>query len=92
MMMTLNDICRRSSPYTQEEFMEGLIGTFSNESEGQKCCKIIVVMPNEDVKFHDHEEAIMFLFDKIFLFNWHAGNFAFSPTGGLLYISLFRNS
>ncbi len=89
--MTLVDICKRTTPYTQEEFMEGLIGTCSSDSM-PSYWTIVVVMPGGDeIRFSDHEDAISFLFDKITVFNYHVGNFAFSVCAKFLYIGLFEN-
>ena len=88
--MTLDDLCHRPTPYTQEEFMEGFIGTCSDEE--MKYWRIVVVMPlGEEIVFLDHERAISFLFAKTALFNYHVGNFAFAPTAKSLYIALFKN-
>ena len=88
--MTLNDLCRRIVPYTQEEFMEGLIGTCSDKTR-EHSWTIIVVTPERDIKFKNHEDAIGFLFDRISCFNWHVGSFALSPTLNYLYIALFKD-
>lgn len=89
--MTLTDIVNRPKPYTQEEFMEGLIETCSDKTR-EVPWKIVVVTPErEDIKFKSHDEAIGFLFDRIFCFNWHVGSFAFSPSMNYLYIALFKN-
>lgn len=89
--MTLDDLCKRIVPYTQEEFMEALIGTCSSDSM-PSYWEIVVVMPGGDeIRFSDHEEAISFLFDKITVFGYHVGNFAFSQFDKFLYIALFRN-
>ena len=88
--MTLMDILNRPKPYTQEEFMEGLIETCSDKTN-EVPWEIVVVTPERDFKFKNHEEAIGFLFDRISCFNWHVGNFALSPTLNYLYIALFRD-
>lgn len=89
--MTLNDLCKRIVPYTQEEFMEALVETCSSD-QMPSYWEIVVVMPGGDeIRFSDHEGAISFLFDKITVFNYHVGNFAFSEFYRLLYIALFKN-
>ena len=89
--MTLMDIVNKSTPYTQDEFMEGLIGTCSDKTN-EVPWEIVVVTPdNRDIKFKNHDEAIGFLFDKVELFGWHVGSFAFSPGLNYLYIALFKN-
>lgn len=89
--MTLDDLCRRTVPYTQEEFMKALIETCSSD-QMPSYWAIVVVMPGgNEIRFSDHEEAISFLFDKITVFNYHVGNFAFSEFAKFLYIALFRN-
>ena len=89
--MTLNDLGRRIVPYTQEEFMEALVETCSSD-QMPSYWEIVVVMPGGDeIRFSDHEKAISFLFDKITVFGYHVGNFAFSVCAKFLYIALFRN-
>ena len=88
--MTLLDIVNRPKPFTQEEFMEGLIETCSDKTN-EVSWEIVVVMPSQEIKFKNHEEAIGFLFDRISCFNWHVGSFAFSPSLNYLYIALFRD-
>jgi len=89
--MTLVDICRRTVPYTQEEFMEALVGTCSS-GQMPSHWEIVVVMPGgNEIRFSDREEAITFLFDKITVFGYHVGNFAFSESAKILYIALFKN-
>lgn len=89
--MTLDDLCKRIVPYTQEEFMEALIGTCSSD-QMPSYWEIVVVMPGGDeIRFSDHEDAISFLFDKITVFNYHVGDFAFSVCTNFLYIALFKN-
>lgn len=89
--MTLDDLCKRTVPYTQDEFMEALVGTCSSD-QMPSYWEIVVVMPGGDeIRFSDHEEAISFLFDRITVFNYHVGNFAFSVCAKFLYIALFLN-
>lgn len=88
--MTLADIVNRPKPYTQEEFMEGLIGTCSDKTNAVPW-EIVVVTPERDIKFKNHSDAIGFLFDRISCFNWHVGNFAINPSMNYLYIALFKN-
>ena len=88
--MTLMDIVNKSTPYTQDEFMEGLIGTCSDNT-GEVPWTIVVVTPERDIKFKNNEDAVGFLFDRISCFNWHVGSFAFSPSMNYLYIALFKN-
>lgn len=88
--MTLLDIVNRPKPYTQEEFMEGLIETCSDKTN-EVSWEIVVTMPSQEIKFHNSDEAISFLFDKVELFGWHVGSFAFSPSLNYLYIALFRD-
>lgn len=89
--MTLNDICNRIVPYTQEEFMEALIGTCSSDQMPSHCVIVAMMPSGDEIRFSDHEEAISFLFDKITVFNYHVGNFAFSQFAKFLYIALFKN-
>jgi hypothetical protein len=89
--MILNDLCKRTVPYTQDEFMEALVGTCSSD-QMPSYWEIVVVMPGGDeIRFSDHEKAISFLFDKISVFDYHVGNFAFSEFYKFLYIALFKN-
>ena len=89
--MTIDDLCRRTVPYTQEEFMEALIETCSSDSMPSHW-EIVVVMPGgDDIRFSDREDAISFLFDKITVFNYHVGSFAFNWVVKVLYIALFEN-
>lgn len=89
--MTLLDIVNRPKPFTQEEFMEGLIETCSDGTKVYSW-EIVVVTPEREFKFKNHDEAIGFLFDRISCFNWHVGSFAFSPSLNYLYIALFKNN
>ena len=76
--MTLMDIVNKSTPYTQDEFMEGLIGTCSDKTR-EDPLTVVVVTPERDIKFKSHDEAVGFLFDRISCFNWHVGSFAINP-------------
>lgn len=88
--MTLMDIVNRPKPYTQEEFLTGLIETCSDKTK-EHSWEIVVTMPSREIKFHDSDEAISFLFDKVELFGWHVGSFAFSPKLDYLYVALFKD-
>lgn len=89
--MTLTDIMNRPKPYTQDEFMEGLIETCSDDKTNEVPWEIVVTTPERDFKFKNHDDAIGFLFDRISCFNWHVGSFAFSPSLNYLYIALFKD-
>ena len=89
--MTLMDMVNRPKPYTQEEFMDGLIGTCSDKTREDPWTIVVVTPDNRDIKFKNNEDAVGFLFDRISCFNWHVGSFAFSPSMNYLYIALFKN-